>query len=73
MSDVPHIGFIVAAYLVAAAAILAMIGAILFDYRSLSRALAKLEATRRRSGGRVSGGCARAAPFVAAACWRRCR
>jgi heme exporter protein CcmD len=49
MSEVPHIGFIVAAYLVAGASILAMIGAILFDYRSLSRALAKLEATRRDS------------------------
>ena len=51
MSEVPHIGFIVAAYLVAGAVILAMIGAILFDYRSLNRALAKLEATRRDSEG----------------------
>jgi heme exporter protein CcmD len=46
MSAVPHIGFIVAAYLVAAAAILVMIGAILLDYRSLSLALARLQATR---------------------------
>jgi heme exporter protein CcmD len=51
VSEVPHIGFIVAAYLVAGATILAMIGAILFDYRSLSRALAKLEATRRDGEG----------------------
>jgi heme exporter protein CcmD len=50
MSDIPHLGFIVAAYLVAAAAILAMIGAVLFDYRSLSRALDRLEATRRDQG-----------------------
>ena len=50
MSDIPHIGFIVAAYLVAGAGVLAMIGAVLFDYRSLSRALARLEATRRDPG-----------------------
>ncbi|THD44195.1 MAG: heme exporter protein CcmD [Bradyrhizobium sp.] len=46
MSAVPHIGFIVAAYLVAGAAILVMIGAILLDYRLLTRALARLQATR---------------------------
>ena len=46
MSDIPHIGFIVAAYLVTAIAILAMIGAILVDYRRLSRALGRLDAAR---------------------------
>ena len=48
MSDIPHIGFIVAAYLVTAAAILVMIGAIVVDYRRLSRALSRLEAVRKR-------------------------
>ena len=47
MSDVPHIGFIVAAYLVAAVAIVAMIGAILVDYRRLNRALGRLDAARQ--------------------------
>ena len=47
MSEIPHIGFIVAAYLVTAAAIVAMIGAIVFDYRRLSRALSRLEAARK--------------------------
>jgi heme exporter protein CcmD len=35
MSD-PHIGFVIAAYAVAAAVIAVMIGAIVFDYRRLS-------------------------------------
>ena len=48
MSDVPHIGFIVAAYLVTAIAILAMIGAIVLDYRRLSRALSRLDAERKK-------------------------
>ena len=47
MSEIPHIGFIVAAYLVAAVAILAMIGAIVVDYRRLSRALSRLDAARK--------------------------
>ena len=48
MSDIPHIGFIVAAYIVTAVAILTMIGAIVVDYRRLSRALGRLEAARKR-------------------------
>ena len=47
MSDIPHIGFIIAAYLVTAATILAMIGAIVVDYRHLSRALSRLDAARK--------------------------
>jgi len=47
MSDIPHLGFIVAAYLVAAATIVAMTGAILLDYRRLSRALDRLGASRQ--------------------------
>jgi heme exporter protein CcmD len=43
MAD-PHIGFVVAAYSVAAVVIAAMIGAIAFDYRRLSAHLD--EATR---------------------------
>ena len=48
MSYIPHIGFIVAAYLVTAVAILAMIGAIVLDYRRLSRALGRLDAERKK-------------------------
>lgn len=48
MSDIPHIGFIVAAYLVTAIVILAMISAIVVDYRRLSRALRRLDAARKR-------------------------
>ena len=51
MSEIPHIGFIVAAYLVTAAAILAMIGAILVDYRRLTRALSRLDAARKEDDG----------------------
>ena len=47
MSDIPHVGFIVAAYLVTAIAILAMIGAIVVDYRRLTRALSRLDAARQ--------------------------
>jgi len=46
MMDIPHIGFIVAAYGVAAVAIAAMVATIWFDYRSLSAQLAALEAER---------------------------
>jgi heme exporter protein CcmD len=51
VSDIPHFGFIVAAYLVTAIAILAMIGAIVLDYRRLSRALSRLDAARNRDDG----------------------
>ena len=46
MMDTPHIGFIVAAYAIAALVIVGMIGAILIDYRGLSASLAALEAAR---------------------------
>ena len=50
MAADPHFGFIVAAYAVAAATILAMIGAVLLDYRALSgrpdEATRALEAAR---------------------------
>jgi heme exporter protein CcmD len=46
VSDIPHLGYIVAAYAVAACAIAVMIAAILVDYRDLTARLAKLE-TRR--------------------------
>ena len=47
MSDIPHIGFIVAAYVVTAVAILAMIVAIVFDYRRLRHALSRLDSARK--------------------------
>jgi heme exporter protein CcmD len=43
MMAIPHIEMIVAAYAVTAAAIAAMIGYVLIDYRSLSAELAALE------------------------------
>ncbi len=46
MSDIPHIGFIVAAYAIAAASVVAMIGAILLDHWDLTKKLAELEAQR---------------------------
>jgi heme exporter protein CcmD len=46
VTDIPHLGFIVAAYGIAAVVVAAMIAAILLDYRDLSARLAKLE-TRR--------------------------
>jgi heme exporter protein CcmD len=46
MSDTPHLGFIVAAYALAAAVILGMIAGILYDYRSLRTQLRALEASR---------------------------
>ena len=56
MSD-PHIGFVIAAYAVAAAVIAVMIGAVVFDYRRLSAHLD--EATRTleavRGGGKDRG------------------
>ena len=52
MSEIPHIGFIVAAYVVTAAAIVVMIGVILVDYRRLGRALQRLEASRQADEGK---------------------
>jgi heme exporter protein CcmD len=53
MAD-PHIGFVIAAYAVAATAIAAMIAMVLLDYRSLSvnldRATRALEAARPTPG-----------------------
>jgi heme exporter protein CcmD len=46
VTDIPHLGFIIAAYGIAAVVVAAMIAAILLDYRDLSARLAKLE-TRR--------------------------
>ena len=46
MSD-PHIGFVIAAYAVAAAVIAVMIGAVVFDYRRLS-AISKRPRARSR-------------------------
>ena len=46
MMDIPHIGFILAAYSLAALVVLVMIASILMDYRALSAALARLEAAR---------------------------
>jgi heme exporter protein CcmD len=46
MSDIPHLGFIVAAFAVAAAAIAAMIGSIWLDYRDVTAKLARLERER---------------------------
>jgi heme exporter protein CcmD len=46
VSDIPHLGYIVAAYAVAAVAIVVMIASILLDYRDLTARLAEL-ATRR--------------------------
>jgi heme exporter protein CcmD len=50
MMDTPHLGFIVAAYALAAAVIATMIAAILIDYRALSANLRGLEAARREKG-----------------------
>ena len=44
--DSPHLGFIVAAYALAAVTILAMIGSIVWDYRRLSAELRALEERR---------------------------
>ncbi|MGD0641748.1 MAG: heme exporter protein CcmD [Roseiarcus sp.] len=46
MMEIPHLGFIVAAYALAAGVVVAMIASILWDYRGLSAALARLEAAR---------------------------
>jgi heme exporter protein CcmD len=44
--ETPHLGYIVGAYALAAATILAMIVAILVDYRALSANLRALESAR---------------------------
>jgi len=44
--DSAHLGFIVAAYALAAVTVLAMIGSIVWDYRTLSAELRALEARR---------------------------
>jgi len=46
VNDIPHLGFIIAAYGVAAVVVVVMIAAILLDYRDLTARLAKFE-TRR--------------------------
>jgi heme exporter protein CcmD len=46
----PHIGFVVAAYGIAALAIVGMIASILIDYRGLSANLRALETARRDKG-----------------------
>ena len=53
MMDIPHIGFIVAAYGVTAVAFVTMIAVVWFDYRSLSAQLAMLEARRPAKEGNV--------------------
>ena len=54
MMDIPHIGFIIAAYAITAVAIAAMIGAVWLDYLRLSAELEALEAGRRDKSGRAS-------------------
>ena len=51
MMAIPHIGFIIAAYAIAAAAIAAMIAYVWLDYRALSAELAALEARRHEKEG----------------------
>jgi len=46
MSGVAHLGFIIAAFAVTAAAIAAMIGAVWLDYRDLTAKLARLDSRR---------------------------
>ena len=46
MTALPHIGFVVAAYALAGAAVAGMIASILWDYRALRAALARLDAAR---------------------------
>ena len=51
MMDSPHWGFILAAYAIAAATILAMIVGVLADFRTQSAALRRLEDIRRSGDG----------------------
>jgi len=48
MNEIPHLGFIVAAYAIAGVAVAATIAWITIDYRSLRAQLAELES---RNGG----------------------
>ena len=50
MSEAPHIGFVVAAYAIAAVVLLGMIGAVLADYRVQRKALERLGGGRGGSG-----------------------
>ena len=43
MSEIPHLGFIVAAYAIAGVSVAATIGWITLDYRALRARLAELE------------------------------
>jgi heme exporter protein CcmD len=51
MMDIPHIGFIIAAYGTTAAAITAMIAFVRRDYRNLQAELEPLEAHQREKAG----------------------
>jgi heme exporter protein CcmD len=46
MIEAPHFGFVVAAYAFAAAVVVGMIVATLWDYRTVAQALRRLEAAR---------------------------
>ncbi len=48
MIEAPHFGFVAAAYAIAAVVIVAMIAAVLIDYRAQSHALRRLEQARGR-------------------------
>ena len=50
MTETPHLGFIVAAYGLAALTILAMIVAVILDYRALGAKLRALEGARADAG-----------------------
>ena len=50
MMETPHLGFIIAAYAFATAAILTMIAGVLLDYRALSAKLRSLGAVREGEG-----------------------
>jgi heme exporter protein CcmD len=47
VTAIPHLGYIVAAFAVAAVVVAAMIGAIWLDYRDLTGKLARLENRER--------------------------
>jgi len=49
--NLPHIGFVIAAYAAALAVVALLIGTILWDHRSLRRALAAHEAKGERPPG----------------------
>jgi heme exporter protein CcmD len=46
MSETPHIGFVIAAYAVAAAVLIGMVAAVFADYRAQQKALRRLEGGR---------------------------